>query len=195
MRRLRPWFAATDSGGRGSSSGPTTGLCRLTAGRVREKAGESPLDIFPVPGSAVPRTEKPPVAVADCVNLSAGTRRKATRGGSRRSHGAGPRDNDGRCAFRRVVPLAGRGVCRVGRFAPWRDTDGAWAGFGFMGGTRDASRVVFRTRCSVLHAAAQSRDPGVFIAITGAPDLRSNTSRCVASGEQDATSTQPLRSR
>jgi hypothetical protein len=64
MRRLRAGFAALHSGGRGSPSGPTTGLCHSVAGRVRvrrAKAGRMADDLRRASRAGRPYAQYPEV--------------------------------------------------------------------------------------------------------------------------------------
>jgi hypothetical protein len=135
MRRLRSCLASTGSGGRGSPSGPTTGLCRtLSAGRGTGKGGKPPgrrakaQGPRHVPGSTVPRTETP--------------RWRAER---RRARSPRPRTPQ---VVRDQLPLAPAGApfpsvveghTGKARFARRRDADGAWADFISAGGLDDGA--------------------------------------------------------
>ncbi len=83
MRRLRPWLAPTDSGGRGSPSGPTTGLCRLTAGRGQVEGWRKPAGSAALVAASLARKHGPSNRKA------AVARRKALRAWLPPSHGGG----------------------------------------------------------------------------------------------------------
>jgi hypothetical protein len=117
MRRLRAGFAASLPGGRGSPSGPTTGLCRCVGWTGRVKAGESrPDNARPAPGSTVPQPK-----------IAAMARREATRTARGLRTPQVVRDELQIAPVGAPFPSVCEGHTEKARLARRRDADGAWA--------------------------------------------------------------------
>ena len=113
MRRLHVCFANTRSGGAGSPSGLTMGLCRSRLDADRMKAEKSRRikthGVRPVPEVRSSRPKSPPnssQACADCVNLIV-ERREAMRFRTTSPRKRCRKRNNTTCALRRSMPLIG----------------------------------------------------------------------------------------
>jgi hypothetical protein len=166
------------------------GSAAVSAGRVRVRRAKAcrmrdnrrwRIVLSPVAGSTVPRTEKPRWRAE---------RRRAPDVRCRRR--ASERDLLPSCAFRRVIPLVFEGAQGKAHFARRRGTDGAWAQItptiwlfdnciGELTSSCPGRGAAWR--CGASLGLCRSADPGsAAMQNSWAPDLRSNTSYCIASG-------------